>query len=156
MFARPKMFPIPNVYDRVCGSEVLPENYVPARAEAIASESGKCHGLLTAFLAQFPAYQCRESAVCAALALAETYTAGFVINALKRNQAVLYMAAHLLSMGEVSVSESISRVSAIASGGVAAPSMRSPVTDDWLGLSVWGAAFQGLVERNVRLGAFVC
>jgi hypothetical protein len=147
------MHPIPNVYERsrftYCDGSTAAESYVPNRVGAIAPIDDQCHGLYAVFLVQFPQYACKPDSVCAALAVAETYTAGFVVSADKRNQAVLFMTAHLLTMGELAMAESISRATAIASGSVSTPSPSVPGSDTWLGLSPWGLAFQGLVSRNV-------
>jgi hypothetical protein len=146
---------IPNIYTRneFLTGESVPDEYVPIRVGIPPSVLGACHGLFDLFMAQFPAQVCRQSAVCAALDAAEIYTAGFVISQAKRNQAVIFMAAHLLDMGERAAAESLSRASAIASGNVSSPSPNSPGIDDWLGLSSWGLAFAGLCDRNARLGA---
>jgi hypothetical protein len=147
---------IPNIYPRNEFSSVgsVPNEYVPPRVGSPPSIPGACHGLLDLFMAQFPAQVCRQSAVCAALDAAEIYTAGFVIEQAKRNQAVIFMAAHLLDMGESAAAESLSRASAIASGNVSTPSPNSPDIDGWLGRP-WGLAFAGLRDRNARLGALV-
>jgi hypothetical protein len=146
---------IPNIYPRNEFSSVgsVPNEYVPPRVGSPPSVPGACHGLFDLFMAQFPAQVCRQSAVCAALDAAEIYTAGFVIEQAKRNQAVIFMAAHLLAMGESAAAESLSRASAIASGNVSIPSPNSPGIDDWLGFRPWGLAFAGLRDRNARLGA---
>lgn len=148
---------IPNIYPRIefYSAESVPAEYVPIRVGSAPSVPGVCHGLFSLFMAQFPAQVCRQSAVCAALDAAEIYTAGFVIEQAKRNQAVIFMAAHLLDMGERAAAESLSRASSIASGNVSIPAPNSPGIDDWLGLSSWGLAFAGLRDRNVRLGALI-
>lgn len=107
-----------------------------------------CHCLFDDFLATFPSFECLgEAKLCGYLKQADCLTQGFHDECL-RDQALLYMAAHLAEMANVQATESGSRLAAMSRGVLSRPGSGDPSDSAWLSLSVWGMAYQGLVARN--------
>ena len=130
---------------------VVDEPCCPDGTEAAAP----CHCLYADFVSSFSQYECLgEAAVCALLKAAECHVRGFFDECL-RNQALLYMAAHIAVVTNVQATESSSRLAALSKGVLSRPGGSNPGDTAWLSLSVWGLAYQGMVAANPAITVLV-
>lgn len=118
-------------------------------------ECPPCHCLYDEFLCLFPQFSCKGAdALCCALKAAECFVRGFYDRCL-RDQALLYVTAHIIEANGVAITEGASRLSGVAKSVLSRPGGSTPQASAWFSLSVYGLAYMAMVERDPDLAMLV-